>query len=270
MGLPFGNIPGFPDPPDIGILSILEWILSILQWVVSVLIAVLQYVIALINVLVNALLSVFKAIGKFLLHIWTKYLPNAIKWLACNYQKARDWLKRTFGPILKWFQKVKKWYDTHILPQQLRLLRFLQAVRRVLGILRIFHIKWAAALDNVLVDIQQRIEKSIAITRGILNQIINTLAIVLDPTLLIFRDILGGSLLKNLGALRRVFAFYHHGPFTTQEQTYVDNNVGRYQASTAGNHISTLASTGLTDYDQSEITSARAGITGVTGIPTGL
>jgi hypothetical protein len=267
MGLPFGNIPGFPDPPDIGILSTLEWILSILQWVVSVLIAVLQYVIALINVLVNALLSVFKAIGKFLLHIWTKYLPNAIKWLACNYQKARDWLKRTFGPILKWFQKVKKWYDTHILPQQLRLLRFLQAVRRVLGILRIFHIKWAAALDNVLVDIQQRIEKSIAITRGILNQIINTLALVLDPTLLIFRNVLGGSLLQNLGALKRIFGYGDNRILSASEQATIDKQHSLYFASTVKDHVGTLACIGLTNDDQDNRKAARKALSDAVDAP---
>jgi hypothetical protein len=267
MGLPFGNIPGFPDPPDIGILSILEWILSILQWVVSVLIAVLQYVIALLNALVNALLSVFKAIGKFLLHIWTKYLPNAIKWLACNYQKARDWLKRTFGPILKWFQKVKKWYDTHILPQQLRLLRFLQAVRRVLGILRIFHIKWAAALDNVLVDIQQRIEKSIAITRGILNQIINTLALVLDPTLLIFRNVLGGSLLQNLGALKRIFGYGDNRILSASEQATIDKQHSLYFASTVKDHLSTLATSGPTSDDLDNRKAARQALTDAVNAP---
>jgi hypothetical protein len=270
MGLPFGNVPGFPDPPDIGILSILEWILSILQWVVNVLIAVLEYVIALINALVQILIKIFTAIGKFLLHVWTNYIKKGISWLASHIQKIRDWLKRTLKPVIDFFQKVKKWYDTHILAQQLRLLRMLQTIRRFLGILRLFHVKFATTLDNAIADIENRIEKAISITRGILNQIINTLAIVLDPVLLVTRDVLGGSLLKNLGALRRVFGFYHHGPFTAAEQTYYDHNVGRYQASTAGDHIATLASTGLTDYDQSEVTAARAAITGITGIPTGL
>jgi hypothetical protein len=270
MGFEDGFGPTFPGWPDLGSFSIIQWVLAILNWILSVFIFLAEYLLALFNALINLLIKVFGAIGKFLIHVWNDYIKKGIAWLASHIQKIRDWLKRTLKPVIDFFQKVKKWYDTHILAQQLRLLRIIQTIRRFLGILRLFHVKFATTLDNALADIQNRIEKSISITRGILNQIINTLAIVLDPVLLVTRDVLGGSLLKNLGALRRVFGFYYHGPFTAAEQTYYDNNVGRYQATTGGSHIATLASSGLTDYDKSELAAARAGITGVSGIPTGL
>src|SRR6266436_6380462 len=146
MGLEDGFGPTFPSPPDLGDLSILEWILGILSWIVAVFIYIANFLLAVINALINVLIKVFGAIGKFLLHVWQNYIKKGISWLASHVQKLRAWLKRTLKPVIDFFQKVKKWYDTHILPQQLRILKFLQAVRRALGILRVFHIKWASAL----------------------------------------------------------------------------------------------------------------------------
>jgi hypothetical protein len=270
MGLGPGN--GLPptDPP-IGLFDgIIAAIFNALQWVLNLLIAIANFIWQVLISIVKALITIFQAGFKFLKHIWTNYIVKGVNWLASHIQKLRDWLKRTLGPVIKWFQRIKKWYDTHILPQQLRMLKMLQTIRRFLGILRLFHIKWAAKLDNVIVDLENRIQKSIALVRGTLNQIINTLAIVLDPTLLIFRNVLGGSLLKNLGAIKRIFAFFYHGPLTTRETTLLDNNVGRYQEKTANSHIATLASTGLTDYDLSELADVRAGISDVTGVPPAL
>src|SRR5579864_7719370 len=97
----------------------------------------------LINQIVKYLTGFLRALGKFLLHIWQKYVQKAITWLATHVQKLRAWLKRTIGPIIARLEKIKKWYDQHILKQQLRMLQFLQSIRRFLGILRLFHVKWA-------------------------------------------------------------------------------------------------------------------------------
>jgi hypothetical protein len=115
--------------------------------------------------------------------------------------------------------------------------------------------------------LQNRIEVSISIVRGTLNQIINTLAIALDPTLLLRSNVLGASLLQNLAAVKRIFGYGYHGPLTAAETTFLDNNVGRYQTSTANSHTARLASTGLTTYDNSELADCRAGISGATGTP---
>jgi hypothetical protein len=266
MGLPIGFTPGIPDPPDIGVLTILGWILNILQWVIRALIFVANFLLALFNALINILIKIFTAIGKFLLHIWTKYLPNAVKWLACNYQKVRDWLKRTLKPVIDFFQKVKKWYDTHILAQQLRLLRFLQMIRRYLAILRIFHLKFAATLDNAIVDIQNRIEKDIAFTRGILNQIINTLALVLDPRLFITRYVVGGSLLGNLGAVKRIFGYGDGRLFSASEVDTINKQHSLYFTSTVRSHMDTLATSGLTDDDKANRTAARCALADATNV----
>jgi ABC-type proline/glycine betaine transport system permease subunit len=254
-------------PPGNGGIDIIAWIYEIMAWIVATFNAVLQWVANLFNWLIGILVSIFHFLLKFLKHIWENYVKAAIVWLYKHAMKLRAWLKRVITPILKRLEKIKKWYDEHILKQQLRMLQFLQTIRRFLGILRLFHVKWAAALDQDLADIQNRIEESIRIVRGVLNEIINTLAMVLDPTLLLKTNVLAGSLLGNLAAVKRIFGFAWHGPLTADETTFLDHNVGRYNKDTAGNHIASLTSTGLTDYDQSERTDCRKGISDAIGGP---
>src|SRR5271157_3408371 len=148
--------------------------LSYYLWLVwDTLARAINYVWFVLVSLWQLLVVIFRKLQKFLLHIWQNYVKAAITWLATHYQKLRAWLKRTITPILKRLQKIKQWYDQHILKQQLRLLQILQTMRRFLRILRLFHVKWAIALDNTLADLQNRIEESIRIVRGVLNEIIN-------------------------------------------------------------------------------------------------
>jgi len=240
---------GPPNDPNIlgGLISDLYFL--IIQ-VYRLLVAVANFLWAVLVNLVRALLFVFRTIGKFLLHIWQNYIQKAVNWLASHVQKLRAWLKRVISPIIKRLEKIKKWYDTHILPQQLRLLQLLQKIRRFLGILRVLHIKWASTLDNALADIQNRIQQSIALVRGTLNQIINTLALVLDPSLLIFRNVLGGSLLSNLGAIKRIFGYGDNRILSAAEQATIDRDHSRYFRSTVNDHVKTLVATGPTDEDK--------------------
>ena len=263
MGFDDGGSPFDPGDPGGIFAGILAEIQAALIWLFNALLAVIQFFWNLIVSLVQALLTAFKTIAKFLVTVWNDYIKKGILWLADHIQRLRDWLKRVLSPVIKFFQKLKHWYDTHILAQQLRLLAIIQKIRRILAIFRLFGFKWASKLDNVLVDIQQRIQQQISFIRGIFNQIINTLALVLDPTLFIARNIVGGTLLGNLGALKRILGYSNHGPLTTAETTYLDHNVGRYQSSTANSHISGLASSGLSDYDQSELADSRKAIANV-------
>jgi hypothetical protein len=211
--------------------------------------------------------DLFGGIWKFLKRVWQDYIKKAIQWLSDHVRKLRAWLKRTVGPIIKRLQTWKKWYDEHILKQQLRMLKMIQVVRNFLGILRLFHVKWAAKLDQSLADMQNRIEEVISVTRGVLNQIINTLAIAFDPTMLITSNVLAASLLGNLGAVKRIFGYGFHGPLTPGEAAFVSKNAGRFLKSTANGHIATVASSGLTDYDKSEVADSRRAIADASGAP---
>ena len=264
MGLSPGDGPFQPAPPDGFGDGLAYAILAALNWLLNALLAVIVWIWNLLVTVVNAIVSVFKTVLKFLAHIWQNYIKPAISWLVKEYQKVRAWLKRILGPVLKRLQAIKKWYDEHILKQQLRLLLLIQQIRRILGILRLFHVKWAGWLDNALADIQNKVQQSIAITRGILNQIINTLAMVLDPTLLITRNVLGGSLLGNLGAIKRIFGYGDNRIISASEQATLDKDHALYHKDTVETHARTLVQSGPTDDDKARREAARKALADVT------
>ncbi len=261
-GIP-GDPPNYPTPNPLG--GALQDIFNYIGGVFSVLLALIRWVWSWVRYLVSALILLFQRLKKFLLHIWQQYVRVAIQWLARHAWSVQSWLKRTIGPIIKRLEKIKKWYDTHILKQQLRMLQFLQSIRRFLGILRIFHVKWAAQLDSALADVQNRIETSIAIVRGTLNQIINTLAIAFDPSILITRNVLGASLLSNLGAVKRIFGFGDNRILSATEQATIDRDHSRYLQPSVTAHITSLASTGPTAEDNAQRTEFRKALSETTG-----
>lgn len=267
MDFGFGDNPFDPGDPGGVFAGIIAAIQAALVWLYNALISVILFFWNLIVSLVNTLVAIFKTIGKFLLNVWNNYIKKGILWLADHIQKLRAWLKRVLSPVVKFFQKLKRWYDTHILAQQLRLLQIIQRIRRFLGILRLFHIGWAAKLDNALADLQNRIQQQIAFVRGIFNQIINTLALVLDPTLFITRGVMGGTLLGNLGAVKRIFGYGDNRIASASEVTTLDKQHSLYFTSTVKDHVTALRTSGPTQDDQDNRTAARQALADATNAP---
>lgn len=265
--MPFGfgdNPPGTPDPTSFfdGIIAaIYDALVFLYNLIVSVLVFLYNLLVALVNILVQ----LFKTISSFLKTVWENYIKPGINWLLTHVQKVRDWLKRTLKPVLAFFQRLKRWYDTHVLAQQLRVLRMIQTIRRFLSILRIFHIHWADKLDQALADVQNRIQQSIAFVRGILNQVINTLALVFDPTLFVSRHVLGGTLLGNLGALKRIMGFGDNRLLSPDEANTLDRDRTRYFASNTAAYMAVPLSAGLTDEDKAMIAAAQQALNDATG-----
>lgn len=150
----------------------------------NVMLALFQFIWNTLVAVVNAIVTIFKNVGKFFARSWTDYLKPAIRGLFANVIKLFDRLHRLLAPLLKWIQKIRKWYDTHILPILLKEIQMIQKVRQFLAVLRILHVKWAQVLDDKLLSIQGKITKVVETVRGVLNEIINFLAIVSNPLLL--------------------------------------------------------------------------------------
>lgn len=267
--MPFGfgdNPPGTPDPSGF-FDGIIAAIYDALVFLYNLIISILVFLWNILVALVNALVALFKAIESFFVQVWNNYIKPGINWLLTHVLKIRNWLQRTMKPILAFFQRLKRWYDTHVLAQQLRVLRMIQTIRRFLSILRIFHIHWADKLDQALADIQNRIEQSIRFVRGILNQVINTLALVFDPTLFVSRHVLGGTLLGNLGALKRIMGFGDNRLLSPSEAATIERDSTRYFKSSVDTHIQTLVTTGPTDEDKALRDEFRKTLAETTGAP---
>lgn len=199
-GIP-NDPPSYPTPNPLG--GALQDIFNYIGGVFSVLLALIRWVWSWVRYLVQALILLFRRLKKFLLHTLPHFLKKEFDWTLKHLRSLRTWLKRTIGPLIKRLQTIKKWYDEHILKQQLRLLRQIQTIRRFLGILRIFHVKWATQLDSALGDVQNRIEQSIALVRGHINGIINWLNALSDPIWIAGLLHKGGFFVRSLDALLR-------------------------------------------------------------------
>src|ERR1700724_1878584 len=127
----------------------------------KILVAIFQFIWNTLVAVVNAIISVFKNVGKFFARSWTDFLKPAIRGLFNNVIKLFDRLHRLLAPLLKWIQKIRKWYDTHILPILLKEIQMIQKVRQFLAVLRILHVKWAQVLDDKLLSVQSKITQSV-------------------------------------------------------------------------------------------------------------
>lgn len=209
----------------------------------------------------------FGAIWSLLQSLWENYIKPFLDWLWKELKKLYDWLQKHLKSLLDHLKAWKKWYDTYILPQQLRLLAMIQDIRRILGILSLFGVKWAAKLDATLADIQNRIVQSVLLVETTLNAIINTIAIAFDPSLLLRSNVLGGSLLGNLAAVKRIMGYGGQRALTGSEAAFQLYGSTRYQSGGVTQHVNALAAGGLTANDQTENGQARAALTQITGAP---
>jgi hypothetical protein len=201
--------------------------------------------------------SLFGSIGKFFENFWNHFIKRAILGLLKLWENIRDRLARLLGPLLRWLQRIRQWFDTHVLPILLRYINLIQRIRRFLVVLRLLHIHWADALDSQLAKIQGKLTAVIEVVRGTLNQIISTLALVMDPSLIIRRNILGASLLSHLGAVKRIVGYGDNRILTADEAKEIDRDANRYKAATVTAHVTQLAASGLTDEDKAEREAAR-------------
>jgi hypothetical protein len=146
--------------------------------------AALNFIWSVLVSMANAIVSIFKNVGSFFARMWTDYVKPAIRGIFTQVIKLFDRLNRLLAPLMKWIQKIRKWYDTHILPILLKEIQMIQRVRQFLAVLRILHVKWATVLDQKLQDIQGKIIQTVETVRQKLNEISNFLTIVSDPLLL--------------------------------------------------------------------------------------
>jgi hypothetical protein len=233
----------------------------------NAMVAVFNFIWSALVTVVDAIVSVFKNVGSFFARMWTDYVKPAISGLFSSVIKLFDRLHRLLTPLLKWIQKIRKWYDTHILPMLMKELQLIQRIRQFLSVLRIFHVKWAQALDDKLLSLQGKITTTIEAVRGVLNTIINWIALVTDPSMIIRRNTLGAWLLSHLGGLKRIVGYGGNRPVTSDEQKAMDKDRTRYYTTTVHDHATALLRTGLTDDDLAERAKARAALAEATGAP---
>jgi hypothetical protein len=81
------------------------------------------------------------------------------------------------------------------------------------------------------------------------------------------RNLLGASLLSNLGAVKRIFGFGDNRILSASEQATIERDHALYYKSTVDSHVKTLLATGPTAEDKARRTQFRQALAETTGTP---
>lgn len=178
-------------------------IAELLAQVLEVFLAAAQFIWDILTQVAQYLVDGFKAVGDFFAHVWNDFFKgiftdifNAVRkfgtWVAAKLKPIIDFLKHT----LKYVDKV---YKTYVRP----VLRAIQAVRKVISLLRLLHIHVFDSLDKILGQVQHDINAVFTQIRGILNSAIDLLNIISDPSKLLRHPMLILSVRRSAMALIR-------------------------------------------------------------------
>src|SRR5579864_2707846 len=142
-----GVIVGFLEDAAI---AALEATLAVLQWAVAALWAFATSVYNGMIALGSHVLEGFQKAWDFLKSTYEDVLKPAWDKLSQLFNRVRDWLNETFGPVIRALQSIRK-YILDFYAQWIRpVLDAIQATQAILKILEALHIAWAQELDNVL------------------------------------------------------------------------------------------------------------------------
>lgn len=212
--MPNGDGFGFGFDPSAFFAGILAAIEAVINAIISALVFLFNLLVFAANFLLNGLLTVakylldgFKVLLRGLKHVLSDIFHGRFKHLFEDYLKLKETLKRWFGPLLKWLQRIRKWFDLYVLRPMKIIVNIIQRIRQILVIFRIFHFKFAEKLDAFLARVESKLVKNVLFLRKVLNQVISLIDILVDPSLIFRRNVVGATLLSWLGAVKRIVGF---------------------------------------------------------------
>jgi len=132
------------------------------------------------------------------------------KWV----DKTERWLQRTFGPLVKFLRRVRKWvldfYQDYIRP----ILDIIDIGRRTLRILASFGLEWARRLDRTLGEIQDAIDRPFRALLAKINEVINLVNRVVTADGLFQKLAHVRSIERDIREVSRAFANWRSHPLT--------------------------------------------------------
>jgi hypothetical protein len=187
--------------------AIVNALIAAFNFLFHILIAIAQFIWNGLIAIVNFLGHAFTILGRFFQHLWDKILKPIFTTLVKDYQKLRAFLQRVLGPYLKFIQTIQVWITKHILPIIKLAIAIIQRVRIILEIFRLLGFKWAAKLDADLRKVQDFLTTALQDIVVGLNTLTTIMEVIIDPAMLLRKNVLGGTLFKYLGALKRAVGF---------------------------------------------------------------
>jgi hypothetical protein len=142
----------------------------------------------------NAVVGVFKRLWDYLYNHFLKAILNAL-----IHHKGRLWT--VLQTIHQWIVRIRDYekglFDTYVRP----LINFIQRLRAALLIFRIFHFKWAAALDNRLASMESQLTRLWLNVLGEFNRLLSYYDLIMNPTGLFRSGVYLMTALKSIGQL---------------------------------------------------------------------
>jgi hypothetical protein len=210
-GFDFGG--GIPTIGDNQTNAILSLIIAIL----NALIAVLNFILTLIAAVINFLVKAFGVVVRGIRHVISDIVHGRFVHLYKDYlelkAKLRKWVEDHLGWLLKLRKQFDDWYRNTIIP----ILNLIQRLRAILAVFRIFHLKFAEKLDELLGRLEAKIIKNTLALRGKLNEVVSIIDLVLDPGLLIRQNVLLGSATRAIRGLFNALGLGWGRKLTTKE-----------------------------------------------------
>jgi len=137
-----------------GVLSLISLVWTGIQTIADYAIIALTYAF-------NVLKGFAGAIWSAARFTWSNILKPVGEWLHKAYDHLKAIYDKYGAKVIKWARRitcaVRSVYDAYFRP----ILTTIDAVRRVLELLSLFHIQWAAQLDKALADLERKITKPI-------------------------------------------------------------------------------------------------------------
>lgn len=138
------------------------------------------------------------------------WVIGLIKRIKKIIEILQEKIGKVLGPIIKYAKQVRIFWD-HIFNQYVRpILNAIQHIRQTLAIFKVFHLKFATALDQRLAKLEGDIAGRFLIFKQKLNQVLSIMEFWADPEGFIKASAIWRGLtqsLEGLGALIRGFAF---------------------------------------------------------------
>jgi hypothetical protein len=178
-------------------------IAQLLAQVLEVFLAVAQFIWDILTQVAQYLVDGFKAVGDFFSHLWNDFFKGIFTDIFDAVRKFGQWVAAKLKPIIDFLKHTLKYvdkiYKTYVRP----VLRAIQAIRKVISLLRLLHIHVFDGLDKILGQVQRDINAVFTQIRGILNSAIDLLNVISDPSKLLRHPTLILSIRRSAMALVR-------------------------------------------------------------------
>lgn len=210
--------------PDLSALAAELW--SAIIFLFNLIVALANFLWQIIKAIFDFLLSMLKKIGSFFHTLWDDFFKKIFSGLLGVLRKLHSWLELHLGPIIKWLQTARQWWDRIFRLYVKPFLNLLQRVRQFLGVLRLLGVKWAAALDARLGQIEGRIANIFLTIQSVLTGAIDILNCLADPLNLFRRPTAVLSIRRIIPSLVRVTTGLPLGYFLPSRRSGVGAGLG--------------------------------------------